>query len=88
MWVKPFCRILVLVVVTAYVGATTFPVAPTYAANADMSSCASGQMIRYTRELEGKHCYSAGKPHGMPGNAAAGVVTCCSCRALMLISAL
>jgi hypothetical protein len=38
MLVKLLRRILALLIVTAYVGATMLQVAPTYAANADMSS--------------------------------------------------
>jgi hypothetical protein len=37
-------RILTLLIVTAYVGATMLQVAPTYAANADMSS---SSMVKY-----------------------------------------
>ena len=38
-------RILTLLIVTAYVGATTLQVAPTYAANADMRHTAMGGMM-------------------------------------------
>ena len=38
-------RFLALLIVTAYVGATILQIAPTYAANADMSSLAMGGMI-------------------------------------------
>ena len=38
-------RMLTLLIVTAYVGATMFQVAPTYAANADMSHAAKGGMM-------------------------------------------
>jgi len=38
-------RILALLIVTAYVGATTLQVAPTYAANAHMSSSSMNGMM-------------------------------------------
>jgi hypothetical protein len=38
-------RILTLLIVTAYVGATTLQVAPTYPANVDMSSAAMNGMM-------------------------------------------
>ena len=38
-------RILALLIVTAYVGATMLQVAPTYAANADMSSSSMNGMM-------------------------------------------
>ena len=38
-------RILALLIVTAYVGATMLPVAPTHAANADMSSSSMNGMM-------------------------------------------
>ena len=43
--VKLLRRILALLIVTAYVGATMLPVAPTYAANADMSSSSMNGMM-------------------------------------------
>jgi hypothetical protein len=43
--VKLLRRILTLLIVTAYVGATTLQVAPTYAANANMSSAATDGMM-------------------------------------------
>jgi hypothetical protein len=45
MLVKLLRRILALLIVTAYVGATTFQVAPTYAANAHMSSSSINGMM-------------------------------------------
>ena len=45
MLVKLLRRILALLILTAYVGATMFQVAPTYAANADMSSAAMNGMM-------------------------------------------
>jgi hypothetical protein len=45
MVVKLLRRILTLLIVTAYVGATTLQVAPTYAANADLGSTAMNGMI-------------------------------------------
>jgi hypothetical protein len=43
--VKLLRRILALLIVTAYVGATMLQVAPTYAANADMSSSSMNGMM-------------------------------------------
>ena len=43
--VKLLRRILTLLIVTAYVGATMFQVAPTYAANTDTSSAAMTGMM-------------------------------------------
>jgi hypothetical protein len=43
--VKLLRRILTLLIVTAYVGATSLQVAPTYEANADMSSAAMSGMM-------------------------------------------
>jgi hypothetical protein len=43
--VKLLRRILTLLIVTAYVGATMLQAAPTYAANADMSSSAMNGMM-------------------------------------------
>jgi hypothetical protein len=43
--VKLLRQTLALLIVTAYVGATMFQVAPTYAANADMSSAAMNGMM-------------------------------------------
>ena len=43
--VKLLRRILVLLIVTAYVGATVFQVAPTYAANAVTSSSSINGMM-------------------------------------------
>jgi hypothetical protein len=43
--VKLLRRILTLLIVTAYVGATVLQVAPTYAAHADMSSAAMNGMM-------------------------------------------
>ena len=43
--VKLLRRILALLIVTAYVGATMFQVAPTYAANAAMSSSSMNGMM-------------------------------------------
>jgi hypothetical protein len=45
MAVKLLRRILTLLIVTAYLGATVLQVAPTYAANADMSHAAMGGMM-------------------------------------------
>jgi hypothetical protein len=45
MLVKLLRRILALLIVTAYVGATMLPVAPTYAANADTSSSSINGMM-------------------------------------------
>jgi hypothetical protein len=45
MLVKLLRRILALLIVTAYVGATTLQVAPTYAANAHMSSSSMNGMM-------------------------------------------
>jgi hypothetical protein len=43
--VKLLRRIFALVIVTAYVGATVFQAAPTYAANADMSPSSMNSMM-------------------------------------------
>jgi len=43
--VKLFRRILILLIVTAYVAATTLQVAPTYAANADRDAAAMKGMM-------------------------------------------
>src|SRR5689334_4715114 len=43
--VKLLRRIFALLIVTAYVGATVFQVAPTYAANADMSPSSMNGMM-------------------------------------------
>ena len=43
--VKLFRRILTLLIVTAYVGATVLQVVPTYAADADMSSASMAGMM-------------------------------------------
>src|SRR6202045_4401595 len=43
--VKLLRRILALLIVTAYVGATVLQVAPTYAANADMSAASMAGMM-------------------------------------------
>src|SRR5882724_579615 len=45
MQVKLLRRILTLLIVTAYISATMFQVAPSYAANADMSSAAMNGMM-------------------------------------------
>src|SRR6266478_5811492 len=45
MLVKLLRRILALLIVTAYVGATMLQVAPSYAANADMSSSSMAGMM-------------------------------------------
>jgi hypothetical protein len=45
MLVKLLRRILALLIVTAYIGATMLPVAPTYAANADTSSSSMNGMM-------------------------------------------
>jgi UPF0716 family protein affecting phage T7 exclusion len=45
--VKLLRRILTLLIVTAYVGAMMFQVAPTYAANTDMSSSAMTGMMHH-----------------------------------------
>jgi hypothetical protein len=57
MQVKLLRRILTLLIVTAYMSATMFQVAPTYATNADMSSAAmSGMMHEHNGRGEKMPC--------------------------------
>ena len=57
MRVKLLRRIFALLIVTAYVGATVFQVAPTYAANADMSSATmNGMMHEHNGQSEKMPC--------------------------------
>jgi hypothetical protein len=54
MSVKPLCRILVFLVVAAYVDATVPQVAPTYAANAEISHAAMSGMTHEEDSPGGK----------------------------------
>jgi hypothetical protein len=57
MQVKLLRRILTLLIVTAYISATMFQVAPTYAASADMSSAAmNGMMHEHNGQGEKMPC--------------------------------